>query len=314
MGNTLLDSTLRRVKGGDKKGSVEPKRGKRTGLGQLHQKAVETTSQDGEILFLDTDLIDFEGHINQREQDWLHDGNPQFTGLLESIRSSGQKVPILVRRTDNGRYSIIYGSRRTKCAQILGHKVKALVTDKLGVDKEAHLEALVENIYNEALSPLEDARNVVKYMHYNPEVSDVDVGELYGRTRRWVQYQLSFAGLPDLFVGQCSDPWSITERGTRKFRTVWGKNDRLKRRWQDVLETMEQGGEKLPFKALIKLLDSPKKKVKPKLVRNSAGAVVAEIAPPSTVKRRKAQSVCFYEGVDEETVKTIIEKIAQGLD
>ena len=52
--------------------------------------------------------------------------DPSFDELVESMRGSGQQVPILVRPVQ-GRYQIAYGHRRVRAAQILDIRVKALV-------------------------------------------------------------------------------------------------------------------------------------------------------------------------------------------
>lgn len=52
-----------------------------------------------------------------------------FEALVESIRSSGQQVPILVRPLEGGRYQIAYGHRRARAAAKIGVKVKALVRE-----------------------------------------------------------------------------------------------------------------------------------------------------------------------------------------
>ncbi|MGL3607894.1 plasmid partitioning protein RepB [Rhizobium sp. G187] len=65
-------------------------------------------------------------------QDRLSNGDvddPQFAELIESIRESGQQVPILVRPhpEHEGRFQVAYGHRRLRAAQALGVEVKALV-------------------------------------------------------------------------------------------------------------------------------------------------------------------------------------------
>jgi ParB family chromosome partitioning protein len=55
--------------------------------------------------------------------------DPQFAELVESMRESGQQVPILVRPhpSDDGRFQVAYGHRRLRAAAVLGIEVKALV-------------------------------------------------------------------------------------------------------------------------------------------------------------------------------------------
>jgi ParB family chromosome partitioning protein len=55
--------------------------------------------------------------------------DPQFAELVESMRDSGQQVPILVRPhpSEDGRFQVAYGHRRLRAAAVLGIEVKALV-------------------------------------------------------------------------------------------------------------------------------------------------------------------------------------------
>ncbi len=55
--------------------------------------------------------------------------DPQFAELVESMRDSGQQVPILVRPhpSEEGRFQVAYGHRRLRAAATLGIEVKALV-------------------------------------------------------------------------------------------------------------------------------------------------------------------------------------------
>ena len=58
------------------------------------------------------------------------DIDPSFDDLVESMRGSGQQVPILVRPSPGAadRYQIAYGRRRVRAAEKLGVKVKAVVS------------------------------------------------------------------------------------------------------------------------------------------------------------------------------------------
>lgn len=83
--------------------------------------------------------------------------DPQFDALLESMRSYGQKVPILVRPhpTTPGRYQIAYGRRRLRGASELGSKVKALVLEL--TDEELVIAQGLENGPRTDLSWIEKA-------------------------------------------------------------------------------------------------------------------------------------------------------------
>ncbi len=79
------------------------------------------------VIELDTSLIDasfVSDRLSHQEQD-----DPEFLTLVESMRESGQQVPILVRRNpaDPERFQVAYGHRRLNAARRLGIAVKALV-------------------------------------------------------------------------------------------------------------------------------------------------------------------------------------------
>lgn len=83
--------------------------------------------------------------------------DPSFEDLVTSIGSSGQQVPILVRRhpVTSGRFQIAYGHRRARAAERLGIKVKAIV--KALSDAELVIAQGKENLERRDLSFIEKA-------------------------------------------------------------------------------------------------------------------------------------------------------------
>ena len=77
------------------------------------------------VVGLSPDLVD-PSFVSDR---LARDADPDFRRLVESIRESGQQVPILVRpHPENaGRYQIAYGHRRRDAAAELGVPVRAIV-------------------------------------------------------------------------------------------------------------------------------------------------------------------------------------------
>lgn len=63
--------------------------------------------------------------------------------LIESIRTHGQKVPILVRRLPSGEMEIVYGRRRLLACRTLGIEVRAVVLEM--DDRSALIAQGVEN-------------------------------------------------------------------------------------------------------------------------------------------------------------------------
>lgn len=75
--------------------------------------------------------------------------------LISSIRDHGQKVPVLVRRTQTGSFEIVYGRRRLLACRELGQKVRATVMEM--TDEEALIAQGVENNARQDLSFIERA-------------------------------------------------------------------------------------------------------------------------------------------------------------
>ena len=119
-------------------------------------RALRQALQEGErIVALDPDRIDH-SFVSDRLSDAEAD-DPDFLLLVESIRESGQQVPILVRPHGEGgeRYQVAYGHRRLKAARRLGQPVKAIV--KALTDDELVLAQGKENAERRNLSFIERA-------------------------------------------------------------------------------------------------------------------------------------------------------------
>lgn len=111
--------------------------------------------QDGErVVQIETDRIT-QSFVNDRLSDEERD-DPDFLTLIDSIRESGQQVPILVRPTEEpGRYQVAYGHRRLKAARRLGRPVTAIVKELS--DDELVLAQGKENAERRNLSFIERA-------------------------------------------------------------------------------------------------------------------------------------------------------------
>ncbi len=83
--------------------------------------------------------------------------DPDFDALVESVKTSGQQVPILVRPhpAAKGRYQVAYGHRRLRAASRLGAKVKAIVRPLS--DGELVIAQGKENLDRRDLSYIEKA-------------------------------------------------------------------------------------------------------------------------------------------------------------
>ncbi|MCM2293181.1 plasmid partitioning protein RepB [Allorhizobium sp. BGMRC 0089] len=112
--------------------------------------------QEGErVISLDPALIE-SSFISDRLSDQEKD-DPEFLALVDSIRESGQQVPILVRRHPDHpeRFQVAYGHRRLNAVRRLGLPVKALV--RALSDSELVLAQGKENAERRNLSFIERA-------------------------------------------------------------------------------------------------------------------------------------------------------------
>lgn len=295
---------------------VQAKRGSNTTLSQKLnpvelQKLVDTDEvPDGvHISEIDPNLVDFSKDINHRHQHWLSDENKSFCKLVESIKQEGQKIPILVRPKGD-RFELIYGSRRRQACINIGSQVRAIVAEGIS-EQQAHELAIFENTNHQGLSPLEEAQALEAYKNRHPDLSHEKLGVIFSKSRQWVTYQLSFANLDDAIVDQCSDPWGITERATRSFRTIWASDAGQRKKWSTQLKRM--GDTKLPYKKLLKQLMGESDDSTKELITNKEGRVVAELSGARLIGGRLRRQFVVYDDIDDTSFQSLIENMRSHL-
>jgi ParB family chromosome partitioning protein len=119
---------------------------------KLLRQAIEAGER---VIALDTALVEasfISDRLSEEERD-----DPDFMALVDSLRDSGQQVPILVRPhpAKAGHYQVAYGHRRLRAALRLGQPVKALVRPLS--DEELVLAQGKENAERRNLSFIERA-------------------------------------------------------------------------------------------------------------------------------------------------------------
>lgn len=118
----------------------------------------------------------------------------QLEELTLSIKAKGVIQPIIVRRTDDGGYSLIAGERRWRAARMAGlKKIPAVVRD---VTEAERVElALIENLQREDLNPIETAEacnRLIKDFHLTQE----DLSKVLGKQRSSIANYLRLLKLP----------------------------------------------------------------------------------------------------------------------
>lgn len=102
-------------------------------IDEIARQAATLTGGEA-VVELDPALLDA-SFISDR---MTREADDEYRDLLEAIKERGQDSPILVRPNPNaaGRYMIVFGHRRTRVAQELGRKVRAVVKQ---IDDESHV-------------------------------------------------------------------------------------------------------------------------------------------------------------------------------
>ena len=85
--------------------------------------------------------------------------------LANSIKEIGLLSPIKVRKSDNGRYKIIYGNRRYKAATMVGLVEIPCIISEATNELDIYFEQIAENLTREDFSPIEEAEAFHKLMN-----------------------------------------------------------------------------------------------------------------------------------------------------
>ena len=88
--------------------------------------------------------------------------------LANSIKEKGLLNPIIVRRNDDGTYSLIAGQRRFLACQKLGWETIPAIVREITDDTDATIISLIENVHRADMNPIDKARAYQKiYEKYN---------------------------------------------------------------------------------------------------------------------------------------------------
>ncbi len=114
--------------------------------------------------------------------------------LANSIKEWGVLQPVVVQESDQGSYVLIAGERRWRAAQLAGlTTVPAVVR---GVESDSTLvEALVENVQREDLTPLEEA-HAYRQILENTGMKQEALAKRVGKSRSTVSNSIRLLQLP----------------------------------------------------------------------------------------------------------------------
>jgi ParB family transcriptional regulator, chromosome partitioning protein len=162
------------------------------GLSALIPDAADTLSTPRATHEIDIDLLSPNDY-----QPRTHVDDERLQDLARSIQANGVIQPIVVRRTDDGRYHIIAGERRWRASQLAGLAKVPVVVKEIGAgEKKRRLEmALIENIQRENLNPIEEAQAYQKLVD-EFGLRQEDIATQVGKDRSSVANMLRLLRLP----------------------------------------------------------------------------------------------------------------------
>ncbi len=140
-------------------------------------------------------------HLIEANPDQPRSNLGDLTDLKASIAERGVLEPILVRRRDDGRFTIISGERRFRAALEAGLTEIPSIEMDVG-DSELVEIALIENLQRKDLTPFEEAdgfgmlRSRYGYTHEQ-------IAKAVGKSRVTVTETLKLAELPESVKDQC---------------------------------------------------------------------------------------------------------------
>ena len=158
-------------------------------MSALLSEKQETTASE-ELREVDIDLIE-PNNVQPRTRF----DETQLEELAQSIKTNGVVQPILLRKTNGGRYQIVAGERRWRAAQRAGLQRIPSVIREIPDDKMLEL-ALIENIQRQELNAIEEAyayKRLIETFNLTQET----VAQRVGRDRTFVTNYLRLLRLPE---------------------------------------------------------------------------------------------------------------------
>lgn len=114
--------------------------------------------------------------------------------LVDSIKQHGVIQPIVVRKTEPGKYEIVAGERRVKASVMCGLKTIPAIIKEYN-DVEMAEIALIENIQREDLDPLEEA-NAYSTLLEEFKYTQEGLAQRVGKNRSTIANMLRLLNLP----------------------------------------------------------------------------------------------------------------------
>ena len=119
----------------------------------------------------------------------------QLAELVDSIKEHGIIQPLIVRKTESGKYELIAGERRWRASGILGLSTVPAIIRKAS-DKDVLELALIENLQREDLDPVEEATGIRELMT-RCGLTQEQAAQKLGKSRSALANSLRLLNLPE---------------------------------------------------------------------------------------------------------------------
>ncbi len=137
-------------------------------------------------------LVDIEPNKGQPRKDF---DDESLDELAQSIKEHGVITPIIVKRAENGFYTIVAGERRWRASKKAGLKQIPAIVKNL-TEIETQEIALIENLQRQDLNPVEEALGYKKLMD-DFSLTQEQISQKMGKSRSSVANSLRILSLPD---------------------------------------------------------------------------------------------------------------------
>ena len=120
--------------------------------------------------------------------------------LAASLRDHGQLQPIGVKDKPDGRFEVVFGSRRTRAAKLNAWSAIEgnLVADNALANSEA--KKLIENVQRLDMTPMEEAYGLADLIG-DGEINVRALQAQTGKSRDWIRTRLALINMPDDLQG-----------------------------------------------------------------------------------------------------------------
>ena len=165
---------------------------KRTGLGRGLESLIPTETEETQVSAFQMIAVDqIEANPDQPRTRF---DDETLEELAASLKEVGVLQPVVVRAGEDG-YVLIAGERRWRAARRAGlQEIPAVLRESSG--DSTLVEALVENVQRQDLTPLEEA-HAFQHLLENYGMSQEQVAERVGKSRPTISNTLRLLLLPD---------------------------------------------------------------------------------------------------------------------